>query len=572
MRFTQLISKTLRTEPPEAETASHRLMLKAGMVSQVAAGVYSYLPLAWRSIKKIEAIIREEMDAAGAQEIRMPVLQPLDLWEQSGRAAAFGDNLFRFPDRRGRPMVAAPTHEEVVTGIARANIQSYRDLPAIVYQIQTKLRDEPRPRAGLIRVREFDMKDAYSFDADDEGLDRSYQAMAHAYRNIYRRCGLPALMVEADSGAIGGKDSHEFILPTAAGEDTVITCPDCDYAANAEKAQGVITALPDEPETDMEEVSTPGIKTIAALAEFLGIPEAKTLKAVFYMAGGDMVFVTIRGDLDVNEVKLKNLLTANGISANDLRLASDEEVKGAGLVAGSASPVGLTGITRLADPSIESGSNFVVGGNKPDVHIRNANHPRDFQVDIMGDITLTKSGHSCVRGHSGLGETRGIEVGHIFKLGTGFAESLGAGYLDNEGRQQLITMGSYGIGVGRLLAAAIEQNHDDNGIVFPVPIAPYQVHLVGLNLSDSDVARTANELYERLWSKGIETLFDDRTDEAAGVKFNDSDLMGLPIRLVVSPRNLRQGMVEVRRRSGGDAELVALEEVDRKVSELLQQG
>ena len=354
MRFTQLISKTLRTEPAEAESASHRLMLKAGMVSQVAAGVYSYLPLAWRSIKKIEAIIREEMDAASGQEIRMPVLQPLDLWEQSGRAAAFGENMFRFPDRRGRLMVAAPTHEEVVTGIARANIQSYRDMPAIVYQIQTKLRDEPRPRAGLIRVREFDMKDAYSFDADDEGLDRSYQAMAQAYRNIYRRCGLPRALVEADSGAIGGKDSHEFILRTAAGEDTVVTCPDCDYAANAEKAQGVIPVLPDELEADMEEVATPGIKTIAALAEFLGIPESKTLKAVFYTAAGQMVFVTIRGDLDVNEVKLKNLLTANGISANDLRLASDEEVKAAGLVAGSASPVGLEGVTRVADPSIDS--------------------------------------------------------------------------------------------------------------------------------------------------------------------------------------------------------------------------
>ena len=572
MRFTQLISKTLRTEPAEAESASHRLMLKAGMVSQVAAGVYSYLPLAWRSIKKIEAIIREEMDAASGQEIRMPVLQPLDLWEQSGRAAAVGENMFRFPDRRGRLMVAAPTHEEVVTGIARANIQSYRDMPAIVYQIQTKLRDEPRPRAGLIRVREFDMKDAYSFDADDEGLDRSYQAMAQAYRNIYRRCGLPALMVEADSGAIGGKDSHEFILRTAAGEDTVVTCPDCDYAANAEKAQGVIPVLPDELEADMEEVATPGIKTIAALAEFLGIPESKTLKAVFYTAAGQMVFVTIRGDLDVNEVKLKNLLTANGIAANDLRLASDEEVRAAGLVAGSASPVGLEGVTRVADYSIDSGANFVVGGNKPDVHIRNANHTRDFRVDIMGDITLAKAGHGCIRGHAGLEETRGIEVGHIFKLGTGFAESLGASYLDSEGRQRLITMGSYGIGVGRLLAAAIEQNHDDNGIVFPVPIAPYQVHLVGLNLSDSDVARTADSLYDRLWSLGIETLYDDRADEAAGVKFNDSDLMGLPMRLVVSPRNLKQGMVEVRRRSGGDAELVSLEETDRKVSELLNQG
>ncbi len=572
MRFTQLISKTLRAEPPEAETASHRLMLKAGMISQVAAGVYSYLPLAWRSIRKIEAIIREEMDAAGGQEIRMPVLQPLDLWEQSGRAAAFGDNLFRFSDRRGRPMVAAPTHEEVVTGIARANIQSYRDLPAIVYQIQTKLRDEPRPRAGLIRVREFDMKDAYSFDADDESLDRSYQAMAQAYRNIYKRCGLPALMVEADSGAIGGKDSHEFILPTAAGEDTVITCPDCDYAANAEKAQGIAALQPDEPEADMEEVATPGIKTIAALAEFLGIPEAKTLKAVFYMAAGEMVFVTIRGDLDVNEVKLKNLLISNRIDANDLRLASDEEVKAAGLVAGSASPVGVEGIMRVADESIKAGANFVVGGNKPGVHIRNANHPRDFQADIMGDITLIKAGHGCIRGHASLEETRGIEVGHIFKLGTGFAEALGAGYLDREGRRRLITMGCYGIGVGRLLAAAIEQNHDDKGIVFPGPIAPYQVHLVGLNLSDTDVARTADELYDSLWRQGVETLYDDRIDEAAGVKFNDSDLIGLPVRLVVSPRNLKQGAVELRPRSGAESELAPLEEAERKVLDLLMQG
>ena len=336
MRFTKLVSKTLRSEPAEAETASHSLMLRAGMISQVAAGVYSYLPLGWKSLRKIENIIRDEMNAAGGQEVRLPVLHPQELWEETDRRAAFGENLFTLTDRRGRPMVLAPTHEEVVTNVVRSNVQSYRDLPVILYQIQTKFRDEPRPRAGLIRVREFDMKDAYSFDADEDSLDNSYQAMAQAYRNIYRRCGLPALMVEADSGAIGGKDSHEFILPTPSGEDTVITCPGCGYAANAEKAVSRPPTAPGEELLPMEKVSTPGIKTIAALSEYLGVPEHKTLKAVFYSADGEVVFVTIRGDLDVNEVKLKNAL-----GSHDLRLAVEEEVAAAGLVAGSASPVGL---------------------------------------------------------------------------------------------------------------------------------------------------------------------------------------------------------------------------------------
>ena len=565
MRFTKLVSKTLRSEPAEAETASHSLMLKAGMISQVASGVYSYLPLAWISLRKIEGIIREEMNAAGGQEVRLPVLHPQELWEETDRRAAFGDNLFTLNDRRGRPMVLAPTHEEVITNIVRSNVQSYRDLPVILYQIQTKFRDEPRPRAGLIRVREFDMKDAYSFDADEDSLENSYQAMAQAYRNIYVRCGLPALMVEADSGAIGGKDSHEFILPTPSGEDTVITCPSCDYAANAEKAAATVPPAPVEDPLPMEMVSTPGIKTIAALSEYLGIPERKTLKAVSYSADDEVVFVTIRGDLDVNEVKLKNAL-----GNHDLRLATEEEVAAAGLVAGSASPVGLEKIKKVADESIRAGANFAVGANEPDSHMVNANYPRDFQVDLLTDIALVREGQGCPRCDTPLETTRGIEVGHIFKLGTFFSEKLGAHYLDREGRQHPIIMGCYGIGVGRLLAAAIEQNHDDRGIVFPAPVAPFSVHLVGLNLADEAVSEAAGRLYQELWTAGIETLYDDRTEEAAGVKFNDADLLGIPVRLVVSPRNLRQGSVEVKGRSEKDSTLVGMDQVVSKVWEMLE--
>lgn len=564
MRFTHMVSKTLREDPPEAETASHRLLLKAGLIYQVAAGVYAYLPLAWRSLRKIENIIRGEIDAAGGQELMMPTLQPKELWEQSGRRKAFGDNLFTLEDRRGRSMVLAPTHEEIVTSIVKAQVQSYRDLPVLLYQIQTKFRDEPRPRAGLVRVREFAMKDAYSFNADEESLDQSYQAMAKAYRNIYDRCQLPVLMAEADSGAIGGKDSHEFILSTDTGEDTVITCSGCGYTANAEKAQGRYPNLPVEPEQPMGEVSTPGIKTIEALADFLDIPTAKTLKAVFYTADGELVFVTVRGDLEVNEIKLKNVL-----HCNELRLATDDEVQSVDLVAGSASPIGINNIKKVADMYISSGSNFVVGANKPDTHIRNANYPRDFQVDILTDITLAQPGHLCPHCDRTLEATRGVEVGHIFKLGTFFSETLGALYLDREGQQRPIIMGCYGIGIGRLLAAAIEQNHDEKGIMFPPAIAPYQVHLIGLNLADAEVAAAADEMYGKLWAYGLETLYDDRTEPAAGVKLNDADLIGLPVRLVVSPRNLRNGVVEIKARRESESTLVPTSDLFPEIHRLL---
>lgn len=559
MRFTRFFGRTLRTDPAEAETPSHRLLLKAGMIYPFASGVYAYMPLALRALQKIEAIIRQEMNAAGAQEVKLPALQPLDLWQETGRAEAFGPILFRLKDRRERDMVLAPTHEEVITLLVRAFVRSYRDLPLNLYQIQTKFRDEPRPRGGLIRVREFEMKDAYSFDADEEGLEASYQAMVRAYRNIFERCGVPAVMVEADSGAIGGKDSHEFILPTPIGEDTILLCGACGYAANAERAQSRKPPVPTSAPLPLEEVHTPGIKTIEDLATFLGIPKHQTLKAVFYNADGRIVFVAIRGDLQVNEVKLKRVL-----KATDLRLATDAEVARAGLVAGSASPIGLTGIPIVADDSVRMGSNFVVGANRPDYHLRNANFPRDFQADTVADIALAEGGHGCPKCGAPLRAERGVEVGHVFKLGTFFSQRLGAFYLDREGQQRPIIMGCYGIGVGRLLAAVVEQHHDEAGITFPPTVAPFHVYLIGLNLEDPQVAERAERLYQSLQEAGIEVLYDDR-QESAGVKFNDADLLGFPVRVVVSPRTIRQGAAEVKRRKATQAETVPLDKVVEKV-------
>ncbi len=563
MRVSNLFGKTLRDDPGEAELESHRLMLRAGMIHQAASGVYSYMPLAWRSLRKIEQIIREEMDAADGQELRMPALQPRELWKQSGRDDDYGPDMFRLEDRRERPMVLAPTHEELLTNMVKANVNSYRDLPLVLYQIQTKFRDEPRPRGGLLRVREFDMKDAYSFHVDEESLDLNYQAMVQAYKNIYERCGLPAIMVEADSGAIGGKDSQEFVLLADSGEDTVLLCEACGYAANAEKAAFTKTGEADSDMLPLEEVHTPGVKTIDDLARFLDVPTSKTLKAVFYVVDNEFVVVAIRGDLEVNEIKLRN-----EIKATTLRLASPRDVQDAGLVAGSASPVGLDGIKVVADDSVRLGSNFVVGANKDEYHLRNANHERDFKADVITDIALAEEGYSCPNCQSTLTARRGIEVGHVFKLGTRYSEVLGTYFPDQSGAQRPVIMGCYGIGVGRLLAAAIEQNHDDNGMVLPKTIAPYQVGLTALNVEKDDVAKAAEAIYGSLKDERIEVLYDDRS-ESAGVKFNDADLVGLPIRLVVSPRNLAQNVVEIKLRAGGDAETVPSDQVVDRVKELL---
>ena len=562
MRVSKLFGKTLRDDPSEAEIASHRLMLRAGLISQVASGVYSYLPLAWRSLRKIEQIIREEMDAAGGQELRLPVLQPVEIWETSGRSAVFGNDMFRVQDRRERPMVMAPTHEEVLTSHVKANVNSYRDLPLILYQIQTKFRDEPRPRGGLIRVREFDMKDAYSFDADDEGLDRSYQAMVRAYKRIYERCGLDTIMVEADSGAIGGKDSHEFIALAEVGEDTVVLCGSCGYAANVERAAFKKTPNPPEDPLPLEEVATPGIKTIEDLTRYLDTPAWRTLKAVIYMADGEMVFVAIRGDLEVNEVKLKNAL-----GGAELRFATPQEVEEAGLVPGSASPIGANA-RIVADDSLRLGSNFIMGSNKDGYHLRNANSPRDFEPDLVTDIALVQEGYACPTCDGVLSTSRGIEVGHVFKLDTRYSEAFGCTYPGQDDLQRPVVMGCYGIGVGRLLAATVEQTHDKAGMVLPEAVAPYAVRLAALNVEREDVAEAADALYNNLTEAGVEVLYDDR-QESVGVKFNDAELLGLPILLVVSPRNITKDVVEVRRRAGGESTLVPRGVVAEYVQSLL---
>jgi prolyl-tRNA synthetase len=570
MRLSRLFGRTLREDPADAEphrgAASHRLLVRAGYIDQVAAGIYTMLPLGLRVQRKLEQIIREEMVAAGAQEVLMPVLQPIELWQQSQRDVAYGDELFRLRDRRERGFALGPTHEEVVTRLVAGFVRSHRDLPVTLFQIQTKLRDEPRPRAGLLRGREFTMKDAYSFDADEAGLDASYQSMYAAYGRIFARCGLAVVPVEADSGAIGGKESVEFVLLAETGEDTIVRCsnPACGYAANLEKAEfrrdrGQGPGTRDQGNTrelPLEEVSTPGVKTIDALASFLGIEAAQTLKAVFYFCEkdgrGELVFVGIRGDIAVNEVKL-----ANALKCASVRLAADQEVAAAGLVAGSASPVGLVGLTTVVDLSVPDQPNLVAGGNRPDVHLRNVNYGRDFTATLVADIGTARAGDPCVRCGAPLALARGIELGHVFKLGLRYSEAFDARYLDREGRQQLIWMGCYGIGVGRTLAAAVEAGHDERGIVWPPALAPYHVHLVALNLDNADVAAAAGALYDGLQARRVEVLYDDRP-ESAGVKFNDADLLGLPLRVAFGPRGLRQAAVELKPRASGETVTVPI--------------
>jgi prolyl-tRNA synthetase len=566
VRFSKLFGKTLRQAPAEAESVSHQLLLRAGMIAQESAGIYSYLPLGWRVLKKIENIIREEMDRAGGQELMLPVLQPFELWQQSGRYVSFGKSLFTLTDRKEHTLALGPTHEEVITDLVHRYVQSYRELPLLLYQIQTKLRDEPRPRGGLLRVREFIMKDLYSFDADEAGLDESYQKMSQAYRDIYARLGLPALMVEADSGAIGGKDSHEFMVLTEGGEDEIIRCSNCGYAANAEKAQFAKKKSNAEAPLSLEEIATPGTKAIEEVADFVGVPTSQTLKSVFYYADGEFIFVIIRGDLEVNETKLRNAL-----KCTELRLATEGEVNEAGLVAGFASPIGVKGIKVMADDSITSGSNFIVGANKPGYHLRNANYPRDFQVDLIADIALARSGDSCPKCGGELSSARGIEVGHVFKLGTFISERFGASFLDNDGASRPIVMGCYGIGLGRLLAAIVEQSHDNKGIIWPLSVAPHQVHLCPLNLEKSAVLPTAERIYQELQKEGIEVLFDDRGD-SPGVKFNDADLLGIPLRLTLSPRTLQSQSVEAKWRTEREAQLLPLENLVVQVKKLLDEA
>lgn len=551
MRMSRLMLRTLREPPSEAELASHKLLLRAGLVTPFAAGLYSFTPVGWRVLRRIEAIIREEMDESGALEVHLPALNPIEMWEQTGRAEAMGQTLFRLADRKERGFVLGPTHEEGMSLLASRHIQSYRDLPVTLYQVQTKFRDEPRPRGGLVRLREFTMKDAYSFDTGWDTLDASYDAAFEAYVRIFARAGIPVVPVAADSGAIGGKDSQEFVFLTEDGEDEVLLCPGCGYAANAEKAEfAPPPAVPGEP-LPMERVHTPGQRSIAELARFLRIEERQTVKAVFYKADGKPVFVAIRGDLAVNEVKLKNALKAREVEPMD-----EAMVRGLGLTAGSASAVGLKGMLIVADPSAVEATNLVAGANETDYHLLNTNHGRDWNADIVAEIALARAGDACAACGSALEVRRGMEMGHVFKLGTIYSEAIGVHYLDEAGERKPCVMGCYGIGVERMLAAVIEANHDDNGIIWPPEVAPYDVHIVALNLDQPTVANALSELEDLLAAERLSVLVDDRED-SAGIKFKDADLLGMPARITVSPRALEKGGVEIRKRRTGETTVIA---------------
>ncbi len=563
MRLSKLFGRTLREVPAEATMVSHQLLLRAGMIRPLAAGIYSYLPLGWRALKKIEGIMRQEMDSIGGQEIRMPSVHPAELWQATGRYEETEPVMAHFRDRTGRELVLGITHEEVVTDLARREINSYRQLPFMVYQIQTKFRDEPRSRGGLIRVREFTMKDAYSFHAHEEDLDDYYPQVYQAYLNIFRRCGLEPLVVEADPGFMGGSASHEFMLLSEAGEDALVLCQACDWAANAEGAVAMREEVIGQKEQPLEEVATPGMMTIQEVADYLGVPTRETLKAIFYIALGQLVFVIIRGDLEVNEAKLARLL-----EASELRLANEEEVKGAGIVAGYASPLGLKGKVKIvADPSIREGANFVAGANKEGYHLKGVNYSRDFEVDLLADIAVVREGDLCPRCKKPLCLTRGVELGHIFKLETKYSEALGATFLDKDGQKKPLVMGCYGIGTGRLLAAVIEESHDEKGIIWPPEIAPYQIHLVALDSSQAEVSEAAEGLYGALLARGYELLYDDR-EESPGVKFNDADLIGLPLRLTVSRRTLEVGGVEVKRRGEEGSKVLELPHLYRLLGDM----
>lgn len=563
MRMSQMFGQTLREIPADAALTSHRLSLRAGLIRQTAAGIYSYLPIGWRVLQNIQRIIRQELDAIGGQELSMPLVQPAELWRASGRydAPTPGPVLMRLTDRGGHDMVLAMTHEEAVTALARSEIRSYRQLPLLVYQIQLKYRDEARARGGLVRTREFLMKDGYSFHASVDSLEETYQQVYEAYQRIMQRLGLDVLPVQADSGMMGGSASHEFMLLHPDGEDTLVTCDACGYAANAEHATFGLDMPPEGQVPAIERVATPGTSTIASLAELLGIETRETAKAVFYSTDGpELVFAVIRGDLEINESKLGN--TLGGIA---LHPATPEELESAGMVAGYASPVGITPtpehpVRVVLDESLRHGG-YVAGANAVGYHLRNVSYPRDFAADTVADIALAPEGGACPQCGAPLRHSRGIEVGHVFKLGTKYAETMGASYSDQKGQAQPLLMGCYGIGLGRLLACIIEQHHDEHGICWPASVAPYAIHIVSLGEPDSPVGESAVALYERLLAAGHSVLLDDR-DERAGSKFADADLIGCPLRLTVSKRTHKADAVELKWRDQPDRQTIPLAQLD----------
>ena len=555
MRVSKLYAPTLREVPAEAEVVSHQLMLRAGFMRKAAGGIYTYLPLAWRVLKKIERIVREEMDAKGSQELLMPIVQPAEIWQESGRWDVYGAEMFRLQDRHNRCFCLGPTHEEMVTTLIRGDVRSYRQLPLSVYQIQNKYRDERRPRFGLMRGREFIMKDAYSFDRDEAGLDRSYQDMYDAYTNIFTRCGLNFRPVEADSGAIGGSGSHEFMVIADSGEAEIVFCTSCDYAANVEKAELFPLEAEEEAMLTKEEVVTPDCKTIADVCAYLKLPVDHSVKAVAYNSEKGLIICFVRGDHEVNEIKV-----INTCGVIDLEMATEEQLAAAGTVGGYMGPVGIDNkkVIVVVDATVMKMHNVCCGANKEGFHFINVNPDRDFTPTYVADIRLIQEGDPCPHCGGEVSKARGIEVGQVFKLFTKYSSALKATYLDENGKEQPMVMGCYGVGVSRTMAAAIEQNYDDNGIIWPIEIAPYHVLVVPVNTKDEASAAKAEEIYMQLKKVGLETVIDDR-NERPGVKFKDADLIGYPLRVVVGPKTLTEGKLEVKIRKTGEIRYLPLD-------------
>lgn len=575
MRMSKLLSQTLRESPSDAEIISHQLLVRAGYIRQLAAGIFTAMPLAKRSLTKIENIMRDEMNKIDGQEMSMPVVHPAEIWQATGRWEKVGPEMGRFKDRNGRDMVLAMTHEEAVVNIIKDEIQSYRQLPIMIYHIQTKWRDDPRPRAGLIRVREFTMKDSYSLDRDWEGLDVQYANHYQAYFNIFGRCKLPVIAVESDVGMMGGNMAHEYMYLTPVGEDTLLLCGECGYSANRQIAEFQKVAAADEKAQKKKKVATPEMKTIADLAVFLDIPESKTAKAVFMIAAiqdgeeekEQLVFAILRGDMELNETKL-----VNAVGAKNLRPAEEAEIIASGAVPGYASPVGLKNILVVVDDLIPGSSNLVAGANEEGYHFINVNYGRDYKADIVADIAAAQDGDACPNCGKAMRAVRGIEVGNIFKLGTWYSEAVGATFQDADGSEKPVVMGSYGIGSGRLLASVVEEYNDKYGLIMPVTIAPYEVHLVelvGAKDESDKVQKIAGQLYNDLIEAGLEVLYDDR-DESPGVKFNDADLIGVPLRITVGNRALKEGGVEVKLRHQSDKSLVPLDKIVSQAGEIIQ--
>lgn len=566
--MSQLYAPTLRETPAEAELVSHQLMLRAGFMRRSASGMYTFLPLGLRVIRKVEQIIREEMNAIMGQEVLMPIVQPAELWQESGRWGDYGAEMFRLQDRNGRQFCLGPTHEELITALVRSEVRSYRQLPLRLYQIQNKYRDEIRPRFGLMRGREFIMKDMYSFDKDEEGLDASYWAAYHAYERIFKRCGLEVHPVEADSGAIGGDVTHEFMVLAEAGEDFVLFCPDCGYAANVERAEGVDQPgeAPQDDLQPLEEVATPKISTINQLCAFLNREPKDCIKTLIYLADGKPVAALVRGDHNLNEIKLRKLL-----KCQVLELADAETIgRVTGAPVGFAGPVGLQ-VPLYADFAVRQTVNAVVGANKQDYHLLNANLGRDFVVTTFADLREAQPGDPCPRCSGILEGARGIEVGQVFKLGTKYSKAMGATFLKEDGVETPLIMGCYGIGVGRTVAAVIEKNHDDDGIVWPISIAPYHVVIVPVSMKDPVQAEAAQKLYNELVAAGIETVLDDR-DERPGVKFKDADLIGFPIRVTVGPKSLEKGELEIVIRRTKEVRSLPVDQVLAAIREIVEGG